>query len=527
VTTLQHAARIGLFMAGAAVLLGWVYRHTETNFADGLRYIHQAEQIDRGHWRSGLWNGIDHPLHPLLIAAAHRLLGGSGPASWQLAAVVVCFAAGVLLAIPVYLLSHELLADDAAGLAAMLMMANPMIGLIVANVLSESTFLLWWTCGLWASVCWLRGERLRWLVAALAFGVLAYLTRPEGMLLPAALAMTMLIMVVRGTSAFDRRRSCRALAFMLVGLLVLAGPYIAVKGGLGTKPSIARVIGLAAPPPAFALEREKPLQAGQTTYQAYRYAAIRMQKVLKSAVTPSLYPFALLGLVMAVLTGSRRRERLFLGIILAASAVALVRLHVTAGYSTGRHGLVAGLILTLAAAQALTVLTRWITLPRGWLGPCAGWRRARAGLISSLIVTAVVVPQLRGLGPANRGPFAVYYETAAWLRARTAPGEQVLDLNDWSLYLSALPGRTFAQVYEGASDPGLRWLLVKSAHVEGRGPYNQVIRKLIAGRRPVALVPADPGVHDIQIRIYDCQAPRSGTPITVAGDRETRTRPRR
>ena len=48
VTTPQHAARMGLFMAGAAVLLGWVFFHTETNFADGLRYIHQAEQIDRG-----------------------------------------------------------------------------------------------------------------------------------------------------------------------------------------------------------------------------------------------------------------------------------------------------------------------------------------------------------------------------------------------------------------------------------------------------------------------------------------------
>ena len=42
-----------------------------------------------------------------------------------------------------------------------------------------------------------------WLAAALAFGVLAYLTRPEGMLLPAALAMTTLITALRRASAPD------------------------------------------------------------------------------------------------------------------------------------------------------------------------------------------------------------------------------------------------------------------------------------------------------------------------------------
>ena len=71
VTTLQHAARIGLLMAGAAALLGWEIRHTEATFADGLRYIHRAEQIEGGSWTDGVLDGIDHPLHPLGIVAAH------------------------------------------------------------------------------------------------------------------------------------------------------------------------------------------------------------------------------------------------------------------------------------------------------------------------------------------------------------------------------------------------------------------------------------------------------------------------
>jgi hypothetical protein len=235
-------------------------------------------------------------------------------------------------------------------------------------------------------------------------------------------------------------------------------------------------------------------------------------------VSPGLYPFALLGLVMAAMARVRANERLCLGIILAASAVALVRLHVTAGYSTGRHGLVPGVILTLAAANAITRLTRRIPLPRRWLGSLAQRSGLRVTLTSSLIVLSVLIAQLRALGPPNNGPFGVpfgvYHETARWIRAHTRPGDQVLDLNDWPLYLSARPGRTFAHVYQAASDPGLRWLLVRSPHVDGRGHYNQVIRKLIAGRTPVALVPPAAGPREVQIRIYDCKASCSVESIT-------------
>jgi hypothetical protein len=408
--------------------------------------------------------------------------------------------------------------DDAAWLASMLVMANPMIGLVVANVLSESTFLLWWSFALLGAVRWLREGRRRWLAPALIFSVLAYLTRPEGMLLPAALGATMLVMGVRRARAIDASRSWRALGLLLLGLLALAGPYIAIKGGLGTKPGIARVIGLEPPSPPLALEREKPLQPGQTSFEAYRHASIRMHKVLKSAVSPGLYPFALLGLAMAAMARNRSNERLYLGIILAASAVALIRLHVTAGYSTGRHGLVPGVILTLAAANAITRLTRRIPVPNRWLGPLAQRSRVCLTLTRSLFVLAVLIAQVRALGPPNDGPFGVYHEAARWLCEHTRPGDQVLDLNDWPLYLSARPGRTFAHVYEAASDPNLRWLLVRSPHVAGRGHYNQVIRELIAGRTPVALVPPDAGPHEVQIHIYDCQDSRSVGSITAGYD---------
>ncbi len=86
-------------------LLAWGIRHTETSFADGLRYIHQAERIEAGSWRDVAVQGTDHPLHPLAIAAMHRLIWaararprGKEPRSG------LSFACTVLLVIPTYLL---------------------------------------------------------------------------------------------------------------------------------------------------------------------------------------------------------------------------------------------------------------------------------------------------------------------------------------------------------------------------------------------------------------------------------------
>ncbi len=56
-TPLQHAKRMGMLMAAAGALLGWVVSHSEPTFADGLRYIQQAERIDPRRMEGGLLKG--------------------------------------------------------------------------------------------------------------------------------------------------------------------------------------------------------------------------------------------------------------------------------------------------------------------------------------------------------------------------------------------------------------------------------------------------------------------------------------
>jgi hypothetical protein len=523
----QHAVRVGLLMGGAAILLVWVVRHSEASFADGLRYIHRAERIQADDFRGGLISGVDHPLHPLGIAVIHKLLGGTDPGSWQLAASLVSFISAVLLVVPIYLLGLELFGEQAAWLGCLLVIVNPILGYVVVNVLSESTFLLWWTFGLWSAARFLREGRFAWLPLTIGFGALAYLTRPEGMLLPAALLATLCVLPILRATRINWPRWWQAMTFLLTGLVFLVGPYILAKGGLGTKPGIARVLGLAPGSQPLGLEREKPLPDGQSAFDTYRIAAIRMAKVFRAAVTPPLFLFALLGVALAATIKSRLRAWIFLLLIFAASAIGLIRLHATGGYCTVRHGLVPGLLLTIAAAHGITWLIGKAWIPGRWIGLASKRLRPGPAVWSALILFFVVIPNIRSLGPANAGPFSVYRETGAWIARNTDGDGKVLDLTDWSLFFSDCPGYLFANVYEAPLDSKTRWIVARKPHVEGHWHYSQVLRNLIAARRPIALIPPQAGPNRVQIRIYDLQSPLAETAATVKagqGGLDTRVR---
>ncbi|MGP0067791.1 MAG: ArnT family glycosyltransferase [Isosphaeraceae bacterium] len=527
-TTLQHAARIGLLMAGAAALLGWEIRHTEATFADGLRYIHRAEQIQQGSWTEGVFKGIDHPLHPLGIVAARSILGGVGPGSWERAALALCFVCGVLLVIPTYLLALELFGEQAAWLACVLALLNPIIGYVVVNVLSESTFLLWWTFGLWGAVRFLREGRFFWLPMAIGFGALAYLTRPEGMLLPAAIVLTLLLLPMLPVTRINWPRWWRALAFLAGGLVLLVGPYVAAKGGLGTKPGIARVLGLAPQSDPMGLEREHPLPPDQSTAETYRSATVRMLKVFRAAVTPPMFAMGVFGLVLAAFQVSRMRAWLFLAIVLIASAAALVRLHATGGYCTVRHGLVPGMILTLAAAHGLAWTISKVAIPGQWLGLSAERLRPGPAVWAALLGLFVVMPNVRALGPSNAGPYDVYQSTGRWIAQKADSTQRVLDLTNWSLFFSERPGYPFAKVYEAPSHPDIRWVVVRKEHVEGHWHYSRVVRDLIGDRQPVAMIPPRVTTHDqVQIRVYDRESPlnqAAAAPGKALGESDHRRR---
>jgi hypothetical protein len=504
VSLVQHGVRMALVMVGVAGLAGWLNYHSEVTFADGLRCLKQAEVIDRGAWTDGMIRSVEHPMHPLAIAAVHRLIGGDGPVSWQHAAQGASILGVVLLVIPVYLLGLEIYGPATAWLGCLLVIANQVMAHVVTNVLSETTFLLFWTWGLWAAARFLREGRFFWLPLTIGFGALAYLSRPEGILLPMALVATLVVLPMHRATRIYWPRWWAAVAFLVIGSVCLVGPYIAVKGGLGTRPAIARLIGAEPPADALAVERDRPLPPDQSTIETYGLAFQRMIKAFGGAVTLPLIPLAVLGLMVARPWTARARIWLFAWCIIGMSALALVRLHVTGGYCTIRHALVPAMLLRLAAAHGLAWLIRSAAIEGRWLGLNEG--RLRPGPAVWLLALAVLL----GLpfAPSTvrvKGSFDAYRDTGTWLAEldKKEPGK-VLDMTDWSLYFSGVQeGSRLNDLPAASVDPKTRWIVARNAHLRGHWRYSRLLQGVVGTREPVMKFPPEPRPGQVQICVYD------------------------
>ncbi len=129
----------------------------------------------------------------------------------------------------------------------------------------------------------------------------------------------------------------------------------------------------------------------------------------------------------------------------------------------------------------------------------------------------IAIPNARGLGPPNPGPYAVYHSAGEWLTQNTLENERVLDLTDWSLYFSRRPGYSFANLYEAPGDPRTRWIVVRDRQIDGPEPYGELVRTLIRGRDPVACLPSTAAPNQLCIRVYDRRRPATETADATSG----------
>lgn len=500
----RHAGRILVLMLAVACWLGWLVAQTEIFFADGLRYITQARQLERGDLRQGLRQAVDHPLYPLAIVGVHRGLSlPDSPASWQQAAQFAAATAGVLLVVPLYLVAAEIFGGSGAWLGVVLVFLVPVPGHVLADTLSESTFLLFWTWGVWATLRHLRQGSLRWLPVVLGFSGMAYLSRPEGLLLPAALLATLGLAPLWPAARLSARSWWSTIAVLGLGVVLAIGPYVALKGSVATKPAVARLLGLAPPSRADAVERERPLDPDQSATTTAMLAVRSTAAAVRDAVTWPLLPLAALGVGASLRREHHRRARLwlFLGVMSAGALLALLRLHATGGYCTPRHTLLLTLPLISASASGLRTILAW--MPRA-LGRNPTWIR-RAAPLGFCVAIAVV--HARALTLPINDAFGGYRAAGAWIAQHAPRDETVVDVTGWSQYYADRPGYVFANLIAAPADPSARWVIARDAHLSGPWGYCTRLRELVADARLVARFPESRKPGRARVSVYERPRP--------------------
>jgi hypothetical protein len=510
----RHGSRIGLLLVLVGALLGWLAAHTEVLYADGLRYIRQARTLERGSWREGLAEAVDHPVYPLEVVLAHRLIGGTSPDSWQAAAQAASIVAGILLVVPLYLVARELFGGSRALLACALVYIVPLTGHVFADALSESTFLLFWIWGFWTALRFLRSGALAWLPPFFVFSALAYFTRPEGLLLPLALIAALGVLPFWRRLALGRAQWWAAMGMLLFAPACLIGPYVAIKGGIGTKPSIARLLGTAPKSPPLAVERQHPLDPDQSAATTLVLASKAVFEAVRDAVSIPLLPMVLIGLILMPRpdadeesqwpSGGWGRAWLFVAIVVAASVLALVRLYATGGYCSPRHALILSLLFIPAAAHGIQQTVAVVGAVLEQRLPAAA-RRAVGPVLWSLVLgglAGTLAP--RTLAPLNEG-LGAYRNAGRWLRAHIEPGCRVVDVSGWSLFYGDLPGYTFRTLDQAPADPAARWVVAREAHLRGPWPYCARLRSLIGNVPPTAVFHGANPRHATKVLVFDRQ----------------------
>jgi hypothetical protein len=298
-----------------------------------------------------------------------------------------------------------------------------------------------------------------------------------------------------------------AMAFLVLGPLLLVGPYVALKGGLGTKPAVARLLGTAPKSAALAVERERPLDPDQSTAKTYILAVRAMAQAVRTAVTLPLLPLAAVGLISIWPPGPRARPWLFMTIVMVAAALALVRLHATGGYCSPRHAMVIALPLIGAAAAGLTRLLTSMAIPGRLLGMGEGRFRAGPAVWVAVLAGFVAINSGELFAPINAG-WGGYRAASDWLakQVNVPPDERIVDVTGWTLFYGQRPGYTFANLVEAPLNPDLRWVVVREAHLHGPWDYCKQIRSLVAGLEPVASFPENPGRRQAVVYIFDRKA---------------------
>lgn len=214
---------------------------------DGADYLWQAEKLVAGDWVAA----ARHPYHPLtamLIAGASFLTGGALlPAAW-----VVAIASGLLIVLAAHGLARRLFPDvpGAAIGAALLAAVHPRTLMLTADVQSDGPFLALFLAAGWALLAAIeRGGCRRRLLLAGALTGLAYLVRPEGLFLVAALGAWLAAVALRRAPPAHARpgwtRAASGATAYLLALLLCATPYVLFirettgAWGLTMKPSVA------------------------------------------------------------------------------------------------------------------------------------------------------------------------------------------------------------------------------------------------------------------------------------------------
>lgn len=361
--------------------------------------------------------------------------------STLLATQIASSIAAFLLVIPMYLTGRMLFGRAVGFASALLFQVLPGPAHITSDGLTEGLYLLMMSTSLMFAVRAVRRPGVGgFLLTGLAVGA-SYLVRPEALIVAAGVAL------VAGwlgyTRLWPRDLTLGRLTALGVGLMLVAGPYMIVIGGVSNKPSVKGVVPeemprgrlMKAPENAHANPAAAPLFAmwmspslkeeGIPARLLFGARAATAETVKTLYYVPAV--FALVGLISL-----RRRiaaePGLWVLLVVAGLNTLLITVYVGAyvGYVSERHTMLLALIGCLFAAAGLEPVSAALGRLPGVGFFWAGKFGVPALLV--ILVGAALPATLRPMHSNREG----FKHAGYWLEQNVKKGDCVIDPFSWA-----------------------------------------------------------------------------------------------
>jgi hypothetical protein len=451
-----------LLAAAATGLRAWELTHTAVASRDSIGYVRIAWRLEHGDWSKVLPHAHQHPLYPAALLAVswpvRYFLPGDLPFAMQLSAQLTSAIAGVLLVLPMFLLGRELFDRRVAFGATLLFQCLPSGGRVLGDGLSEALFLLFAVWAIYLATVGLRGRSLvPFALAGVASG-LAYLTRPEGLIIA---AVTGLVLV--GSQAVRRWRR-PWLNFLGAGValslatLAVGGPYMAAIRGLTVKQSAQRVGNKLITQVAQPDRRLASLGGGLGLFAEWsdpnpdaHLPSERRWWGVTAVANMLIRGFFWSSWLPALVALWVRRDRFWevpgtwvIALLCGLIALSLYAVAVVVGYASDRHLLLVILLGCYWAAAGVPILGAWSAKIVGRLRPAWQGSRWTSGVVwaAGLWVLLCAGPLFRTLETlhADRAGFR---KAGYWLAEHAQSGDEITDAYAWANYYA---GHVFTEV---------------------------------------------------------------------------------
>jgi hypothetical protein len=449
------ARALALLLILALLLRGWVVYATQVPARDGIGFLCYALELERHEWGQVLRNHHQHPGYPLTILAVSwpiRFFCGTDCYAMQWSAQIASALAGVLLVVPMFFIGKMLFGRGIGFWGALLFQCIPASGHVLSDALSESLFLCLIAWSLWLGMAAVRGDSPRLFAGCGILSGLAYLVRPEGLLVLMATGCVLLAMqfVTRWKRPWPKALGLGTVLF-LCGVLT-GSPYFLATGNITNKPTAGYLTGEDGQPgqvPGPAAAVSTPGSPPTANLFAARIdmdgsLAQRWLRAARALVDEFIHAGQYWGALLALVglwCGRdlyRRSPAAWVGLLLFVLQAGLLWwLAVKRGYVSDRN-----LLLLIMCSIFQTVVGAV------FLGNCvATWFRQTVGNKAAgwpavvLLMVLVVCGLVKTLQPMHIHR-AGHHAAGVWLAAHAANGDVIVDDHCWANFYA---GRALAR----------------------------------------------------------------------------------